>query len=94
VAIHGVTTDNDVMIITVQGIMIRLSVAGISLLGRNTQGVRLINLGKEDAIADVTLLASDGEDEEEDALAGEAGEEDEATLDGEEPESDGDLDTL
>ncbi len=61
VGIRGVTEENDLMIITTHGIMIRLSVSGISRYGRNTQGVRLINLGNEDTIADVTLVATDEE---------------------------------
>jgi DNA gyrase subunit A len=63
VGIRGVTEGNDLMIITTNGIMIRLSVSGISRYGRNTQGVRLINLGDDDTIADVTLVATDDDEE-------------------------------
>jgi DNA gyrase subunit A len=44
VAIKGVEDGDDLMIVTHHGIMIRMSVSGISTMGRNTQGVRLINL--------------------------------------------------
>jgi DNA gyrase subunit A len=56
VAIKGVESKDDLMIVTQHGIMIRTSVDGISTMGRNTQGVRLINLRATDGIADVTRL--------------------------------------
>lgn len=63
VSIKGVLETDDLMISTVNGIMIRMHVADISTLGRNTQGVRLINLKGDDAIADVTRLVPDEEDD-------------------------------
>ena len=48
IAIKSVSNDNDLMIITSKGLTIRLAVSSISVLGRATQGVRLINLKKED----------------------------------------------
>lgn len=59
VAIKGVHDDDDLMIVTQHGIMIRMSVSGISTMGRNTQGVRLISLKDGDGIADVTRLVID-----------------------------------
>jgi DNA gyrase subunit A len=47
------------MIINQSGITIRMAVDAISVLGRRTQGVRLINLGDDDSIADVTVVARD-----------------------------------
>jgi DNA gyrase subunit A len=47
------------MIMTAQGVMIRLPVKGISLIGRNTQGVRVINLGEGDRVVDVACIASE-----------------------------------
>ena len=44
VAIKNVTDDNDLMIINQSGIVIRMAVAEVRVMGRNTQGVRLINL--------------------------------------------------
>jgi DNA gyrase subunit A len=70
VAVKAVSGDDDLMIITQAGIMIRMDVNTISSLGRNTQGVRLINLNEGDAIADVTPLLVDVDDEK-----GEDGEE-------------------
>ena len=66
VTIRGVRESDDLMIITVSGIMIRMQVSGISTYGRNTQGVRLINLNAGDAIADVTLVANEDEGDEAD----------------------------
>ena len=56
VAIKGVHNEDDLMIVTQHGILIRMSVDAISTMGRNTQGVRLISLKSGDSIADVTRL--------------------------------------
>ena len=59
VAIKNVTDRNDLMIINKSGIAIRLSVAECRTMGRNTQGVRLINLTKKnDVIASVCKVMS------------------------------------
>ena len=59
VAIKNVTDDNDLMIINKSGIVIRLSVAECRVMGRATQGVRLINLQKKnDVIASVCKVMS------------------------------------
>jgi DNA gyrase subunit A len=65
VAIKGVYGDEDLMIITENGIMIRTRVEEISTMGRNTQGVQVINLKDGDAIADVTRVADTDPPEEE-----------------------------
>jgi len=65
VTIKNVTDENDLMIINKSGITIRLKVADMRLMGRNTQGVRLINLEKRnDEIASVCKVMSDNGDEE------------------------------
>ncbi|QXD14969.1 DNA gyrase subunit A [Rhodocaloribacter litoris] len=69
VAIKGVQETDDLMISTHNGIMIRMHVGDISVFGRNTQGVRLINLKPGDAIADVTRVVTE-EEEQESATAG------------------------
>lgn len=65
VAIKSVTDDNDLMIINKSGITIRLKVADVRVMGRATQGVRLINLEKRnDQIASVCKVNTDnGENE-------------------------------
>ena len=71
VAIKVVTDDNDLMIINKSGILIRLKVADVRVMGRATQGVRLINLTKKnDTIASVckVMSASDEEVVEQESL--------------------------
>jgi DNA gyrase subunit A len=64
VAIKSVTDDNDLMIINKSGITIRLRVENFRIMGRATQGVRLINLEKRnDRIASVCKVNSDPEAE-------------------------------
>ena len=59
VAIKNVTDDNDLMIINKSGIAIRLAVSDCRVMGRATQGVRLINLTKKnDVIASVCKVMS------------------------------------
>ena len=56
IAIKAVTDDNDLIIINKRGITIRMSVSSMRLMGRNTQGVRLITLKDNDAIASVARV--------------------------------------
>ena len=59
VSIKNVTDDNDLMIINKSGITIRLAVSDCRVMGRATQGVRLINLSKKnDVIASVCKVMS------------------------------------
>ena len=65
VAIKVVTDENDLMIINKSGILIRLKVADVRVMGRATQGVRLINLTKKnDVIASVCKVMTRTEEEE------------------------------
>lgn len=64
IAIKAVTDDDDLMIITAKGIAIRLAVRGVRVMGRNTQGVKLINLREGDRIAAATQVPANGENEE------------------------------
>jgi len=66
VGLKVVNDDNDLMIITTSGTIIRTSVAGISEMGRYTQGVRLIHIREDDEVSSVTEVdrASDSEDGE------------------------------
>ncbi len=64
VAIKNVTDNNDLMIINQSGITLRLPVDSIRIMGRATQGVKLIDLGKRgDTIASVCKVDSDPETE-------------------------------
>lgn len=72
VAIKEVDDTNDIMIMTKKGITIRLSVKDLRVLGRVTQGVRLINIDDKDAIASVAKINYVEEPEE--LTEGEVGE--------------------
>jgi DNA gyrase subunit A len=64
VSIHAVTDKDEIMVITRGGIVIRMGVEGISTMGRNTQGVRLINLEEGDVVSTVArILTADEIDE-------------------------------
>jgi DNA gyrase subunit A len=63
IAIKAVTDNDDLMIITEMGIAIRLAVSGVRVMGRNTQGVRLINLREGDEIAAATMVPANQENE-------------------------------
>ena len=66
IALKDVTDDDDLMIINRSGIAIRLHVDTLRILGRNTQGVKLIDLRKDDTIAAVCVVPrQDEEDEDE-----------------------------
>lgn len=65
VAIKNISDDHDLMIITKGGIAIRMAASDLRVMGRVTQGVRLINLKGNEEIASVTIV---GKMEEEDEL--------------------------
>lgn len=63
-SIKAVSEDSDLMITTRDGIVIRMAVSDIRVMGRATQGVRLIKLGKNDEMADIAVIhKSEDEDE-------------------------------
>ncbi|WP_138754033.1 DNA gyrase subunit A [Paenibacillus sinopodophylli] len=63
VSLKVVENDEDLMIMTASGTMIRTSMEGISTMGRNTQGVKLINTREDDTVATVTRVARSEENE-------------------------------
>ena len=64
VAIKNVSDENDLMIINKSGIAIRMSIEKIRVMGRATQGVKLINLKGEDTIAAVAKVIKEDETDE------------------------------
>jgi len=68
IALKGVQDTDDLMIITKAGLTIRLAVSELRLMGRATQGVRLINLKKGDQIAAIEYVAAGDKDDEENVL--------------------------
>ena len=72
VALKGVTDNDDIMLMTKNGIIIRSSVGKISVIGRNTQGVRLINLEEGDKVVDIALCEKQSDEEIAAVQAGES----------------------
>ncbi|MDP6908994.1 MAG: DNA gyrase C-terminal beta-propeller domain-containing protein, partial [Flavobacteriales bacterium] len=70
IAIKNVIDENDLMIINRSGIAIRMDVSEIRVMGRATQGVKLINLKGSDSIAAVAKVEISEDDEEEVLAAG------------------------
>ena len=63
VAVTNVTDDHDLMIINRSGITIRMKVSDLRVLGRATQGVKLIDLRGKDYIASITKVPTENEEE-------------------------------
>jgi len=61
VALKEVQPDDELMMITRHGIIIRVPVDSIRVIGRNTQGVRVMNLDAGDAVVDVSRVAKEDE---------------------------------
>ncbi len=68
ISIKNVTDTDDLMIINKSGLTIRLAISQLRVMGRATQGVRLINLRDEDAIAAVAKVEVEDDDEVQDAI--------------------------
>ena len=68
ISIMEVVEEDDLMIITDTGIMIRQSVNKLNIIGRNTQGVKLLRLEEKSSIASVTKVIKEDEDDDEDGL--------------------------
>lgn len=64
ISIKNVTDEDDLMIINKKGITIRMALKSVRVMGRATQGVRLINLGKGDSIAAVAKVPHDDSEDE------------------------------
>jgi DNA gyrase subunit A len=72
VSIKNVTDEDDLMIINKSGIAIRMAVEDLRVMGRATQGVKLINLKGNDSIAAVAKVMKEEEEEEAEDLSSEA----------------------
>ena len=59
VGVKSVNQDNEVMLITTEGIIIRIPVSGTALLGRVTSGVKLINLDEGVTVASIAKVRED-----------------------------------
>lgn len=65
VGVKAINEDDEIMIINTEGIIIRMKCEGISLLGRITSGVKLINLPEGDKVASIAKVRKGDEEEEE-----------------------------
>jgi DNA gyrase subunit A len=63
VGVRVVDNDNELMLITDKGQILRTRVNQISIYGRNTQGVRIMSLGDDEAVVSIAALHSEDEDE-------------------------------
>mgnify|MGYP000624384936 CR=1 FL=1 len=66
IALKEVSDDDDLMVITQSGKIIRMRCKGIRTMGRNTQGVRVMNINDEDKIGAVTRVMNEADDSEPD----------------------------
>ena len=73
VAVKGVVDEDELMIVTLNGVLIRQPIREISSIGRNTQGVRLINLDEDDEVMDVARVISQNNGEGSEGLPPETG---------------------
>jgi DNA gyrase subunit A len=70
VALKEVIPDDELMMITRHGVIIRLPVDGIRVIGRNTQGVKVMNLDSGDAVVDVARVVKEDEGGAEEVTGG------------------------
>ena len=70
-AVKTVNGTEDVMLITINGMLIRMDINDISVIGRNTQGVRLIRLADDELVATVAKLEKEDEAELDDSIESE-----------------------
>lgn len=70
IAIKTVKEDDGLMITSKNGIMIRMAVDGVRVMGRATQGVRVIRIDEDDDIADVAVIPAEDEEVEENIMEG------------------------
>jgi DNA gyrase subunit A len=74
VALKEVQPEDELMLITRHGVLIRQPVEGIRVISRNTQGVRVMNLDKGDEVVDVARVVNEDEEEAEEGATAEADE--------------------
>jgi DNA gyrase subunit A len=75
VALMEVQPDDELMLITRHGVIIRMPVEGIRVIGRNTQGVKVMNLDQGDSVVDVARVVNEDEETAEAGAEASAGDE-------------------
>lgn len=68
VAIKVIADEDDLMITNKSGVLIRISAVGLRIMGRATQGVKVIRLDKNDQISDIAIVEREEDDETEDVV--------------------------
>jgi DNA gyrase subunit A len=68
VTVRGVTAEDDLMIATTNGLLIRIALSNVREMGRAAQGVKLLRLNDGDAIADVSRVVKEDDEENTDAV--------------------------
>ena len=63
VATRAVNGDEDIIVITKMGVVIRTSLKQVAISGRNTQGVKIIRIKDEESVSSVTTLKAEEEEE-------------------------------
>jgi DNA gyrase subunit A len=74
IALKEVQPDDELMLITKHGVIIRLPVEGIRVSGRNTQGVKVMNLDSGDTVVDVARVVKEDAEGADEPAATESGE--------------------
>ena len=64
VNVRAVNGDEDAMIVTDDGIIIRISLENVGVYGRNTQGVKLINVNENETVSKIAIVEKSEDDEE------------------------------
>lgn len=90
IAIQNVTDEDGLMIINKSGVAIRMNMDEMRVMGRNTQGVRMINLKKNDEIAAIAKVSMD-KDVEEEGVEGEESEENISTEENASPKAENNI---
>ena len=72
VGVKAVNEDNEIMMITTEGIIIRTAVDSISMLGRNTSGVKVMNVGENVQVASIAKVREEKFDNEGDQESAES----------------------
>jgi len=76
VGVKNVANEDELIVMTTGGMIIRLPIKGIRTIGRNTQGVRLIALQTDDLVTDIAKVPASKEDDDESDENAESGQED------------------
>ena len=64
VDITAVKDDDEIMVVSKKGILIRVPVKNISIIGRNTQGVRIMRLEQDDRVVSIAKIEANGDEQD------------------------------